>query len=97
MAVTIVESAGVGGNVQVIDVSPVTEAGVELPTITYSSDVIVERVGTNHISAAGSLYLPFTVVYSTGNGNAHLVVNVSVTFTDDLGNQLSSAAQVDVN
>jgi hypothetical protein len=96
MTLALQESAGVSGNVDFINVKPVTEAGIELSTLGYGADVIVERSGTNHVSAGGTFSFPLTILYSTGTSSAGLTVTISLQFTDDLGNQIAATVEVQV-
>ena len=96
MTLALQESAGVSGNVDFINVKPVTEAGIELPTLGYGADVIVERSSTNHVNAFGSFSFPLTILYSTGTSSASLAVTISLQFTDDLGNQMAASVDVQV-
>jgi hypothetical protein len=96
VVLTILESAGVAGNVDFIDVTPVTVDGVALPTLGYGADVVTARSGTNHVAAFGSLTFGLTILYSTGSANPNLTLTIVVQFTDDLGNQITETVQVDV-
>jgi hypothetical protein len=96
MTLAVQELAGVGGNINSITVTPSTGGGA-LPPLTYGSDVVIQRAGTNHLGARGTLSFPMTLVYSTGSGGAaNLVVNIVVQFTDDRNNQLTATGQVSV-
>jgi hypothetical protein len=96
MTVTVQESARISGNVDFINVSPVTADGTELPPLGYGPDVIVQRSFTNHVNPSGIFSFPLAFFYSTGVDNAQLVVNISLQFTDDRGNRLNGTAQVNV-
>ena len=92
--VSIQETAGLGGNVNTITVTNFN------PQIVYTSDVIAQRSGTNHIMARGILNVPVTVIYGlVGNVNAtrSIVMSFLVSFTDDRGNQESTVAQWTTN
>jgi hypothetical protein len=96
MTIAVQESAGVGGNINSITVTPSTGGGA-LPPLTYGSDVVTQRSGTNHIGARGTLSFPMSMVYNTGSGGgANLVINIVVQFTDDRNNQLTVTGQVNV-
>ena len=97
MTVNVQESARISGNVDFINVAPVADDGTALPVLGYGPDVIVQRAGSNHVDASGILSFPVSFLYSTGTSGAHLVVTVSIQFTDDKGNRLSSTLQVSVN
>jgi hypothetical protein len=96
MTVTVQESARIGGNVDFINVSPVTTDGTALPPLGYGADVLMQRSFTNHVNPSGILSFPLAFFYSTGTDNAQLVVNISLQFTDDKSNQLTGTAQVTV-
>lgn len=96
MSVSVQESARIGGNVDFINVVPVTANGTELPLLGYGSDVLIERSGTNHVGPAGIFTFFFAFFYATGGNNAGLTVNISLQFTDDQGNRLTGTAQVNV-
>lgn len=70
--------------------------GIELSTLGYGADVIVERSGTNHVSPGGTFSFPLTILYSTGTSSARLTVTISLQFTDDLGNQIAATVEVQV-
>jgi hypothetical protein len=96
MTAVITESARVSGNVDFINVAPVTDDGTELPVLGYGADEIALRAGTNHVDPAGTLSFPVSVLYSTGTSGAHLVVTMSMQFTDDKGHLLTGTATVNV-
>lgn len=97
MSVSVQESARISGNVDFINVVPVTADGAELPMLRYSSDVLIERSRTNHVGPAGIFTFFFAFFYATGGNNAALTVNISLQFTDDKGNVLTGTAQANVN
>ena len=97
MNVSVQESARIGGNVDFINVVPVTADGTELSTLGYGSDVLIQRSGTNHVDPAGIFTFFFAFFYATGGNNAALTVNISLQFTDDKGNRLTGTAQVAVH
>ena len=96
MTVTVQESARISGNVDFINVSPVTADGTELPPLGYGADVLIQRSFTNHVNPSGIFSFPLAFFYSTGTNSAQLVVNISLQFTDDRGNRLTGTAQVNV-
>lgn len=97
MSVWVQESARLGGNVDFINVTPVTADGTELPTLGYGSDVLIQRSTTNHVDPSGAFTFYFAFFYATGGNNPGLVVNISLQFTDDKGHVLTGTAQVNVN
>lgn len=96
MTVTVQESARISGNLDFINVAPVADDGTELPVLGYGADVITQRSGSNHVGPSGILSFPLSFLYSTGTSGAHLVLTVSIQFTDDKGNRLTSSLQVNV-
>ena len=96
MSVSVQESARIGGNVDFINVTPVTSDGTELPMLGYGSDVLVQRLTTNHVNPSGVLTFYFAFFYATGANTPVLVVNISLQFTDDKGNVLTGTASVNV-
>jgi hypothetical protein len=91
---TIQETSGIGGNVNSITVTSFT------PQLLFGSDVIVQRSGTNHVTARGVLIFPLDVFHGpvdTPNAPRQTVMPFVVDFTDDRGNHLTSAGQWSVN
>jgi hypothetical protein len=97
MTVTVQESARISGNVDFINVAPVTNDGIVLPVLGYGPDVIIQRSGSNHVAPSGILSFPLGFLYATGTSSAQLNLTVSIQFTDDKGNTLASSVQVKVN
>jgi hypothetical protein len=91
MTLTIQETAGVSGNINQITFTPVSGGGPQSP-LTYGPDVVIQRSGTNHIGPRGTLSFPEGILDST----VPLVVNITVAFGDDKGNQITGTAQVSV-
>ena len=91
---TIQETAGIGGNVNSIT------AMHPNATIVFSVADIVQRSGTNHVAARGTLIVPlstFTAPLDNPNATRQAVVPYVVQFTDDRGNQLTGTVQWTVN
>jgi hypothetical protein len=91
---TIQETAGVGGNVDSITVTNIT------PQLVFSSDVIAQRSGTNHVAARGTLLFPLNLFHGpvdTPNAPRQSVIPLGIQFTDDRGNHLTASAQWSVN
>ncbi len=85
-ALTIQETAGVAGNVD----------SIASGTLVYTAADVVQRSGTNHVAARGSLTFPLNFVYgSAANANATraMVFPLVVSFTDDNGNHLTAVTQ----
>jgi len=96
MSVSVQESARIGGNVDFINVTPVTSDGTELPVLRYGSDVLIQRSTTNHVNPSGIFTLYLAFFYATGGDNPVLAVNINLQFTDDKGNVLTGTASVNV-
>ena len=62
-------------------------------TVNYSADYIVQRVGTNHVGARGTLLVPIGYVFQTGDGGSQILLGVTVHFTDDRANPLIGTVQ----
>lgn len=82
------ESAGLGGNVNYIDVSFVNNFGFETKgALNYGADEIIRRAGTNHLNARGELRVPMSMLYrADGFGGRTILLKNAVNFTDDRGN-----------
>ena len=96
MSVSVQESAHIGGNVDFINIKPVTSDGTELPMLGYGSDVLVQRSTTNHVTPSGIFTFYLAFFYATGADNPVLAVNISLQFTDDKGTVLTGTASVNV-
>ncbi|MCQ7029866.1 hypothetical protein MRO55_25510, partial [Escherichia coli] len=82
------ETAGLGGNVNYVDVSFVNSFGFETRSaLNYSANEVIRRAGTNHIDARGELRIPLAMVYSAdGFGQRTITLKNAISFTDDRGN-----------
>jgi len=96
MSLSVQESARLAGDVDFINVMPVTADGIELPMLAYGSDVLVQRSTTNHVNPSGIFTFYFAFFYATGGNNPALTVNISLQFTDEKGNRLTGTASVTV-
>jgi hypothetical protein len=95
--VTVRETAGLGGNVNFINVilqNPAT--GGETQALNYGSGEISSRAGTNHIDARGSLTVPIAIRYVLPGGARRAVIIAEIRFTDDRRNTLNVTAQANV-
>jgi hypothetical protein len=92
------ETAGLGGNVNYVNVGFVNNFGFETPSaLNYGADVIVRRAGSNHLNARGELQIPLSMVYrADGFGGRSITLTNAISFTDDRGHQmmLGGTAQV---
>jgi hypothetical protein len=92
------ESAGLGGNVNHVDVGFVNSFGFETKgALNYGADEIVRRAGTNHIVARGELRIPLSMLYrADGFGGRTILLKNAVDFTDDRGNHVVLGASANV-
>ena len=82
------ETAGLGGNVNYVNVGFVNSFGFETPSaLNYGADTIIRRAGTNHLTPLGELRIPLSMIYSAdGFGQRTITLKNAVSFTDDRGN-----------
>jgi hypothetical protein len=87
---TIQETAGIGGTVDSITVTAFN------PQSVVTAANIVQRSGTNHVPALGTLIIPLTFNYGlvdNADARRQIVLPYLVRFTDDRGNHLTGVAQ----
>jgi hypothetical protein len=98
-AITIREAAGLGGNVNFINVTlrDVT-TGIAGNTLNYGADEVARRAGgTNHINALGSLTVRNVgVVYTLPFNGREATMTITVSFGDDKGNTINNVITVRV-
>jgi len=93
---TIQETGGVGGNVDFVNVTG-QHGGRTFGTINFGSDLIVQRVGTNHVSARGTLSFAFSIDFDNQDGSTHdRLETANIQLTDDRGNRITSTIQFNV-
>jgi hypothetical protein len=83
---TIQETAGVAGNVD----------SIVSGSINLTSADIAQRSGTSRVLAGGSLAFPLNFVFGgvdNPSASRSTVFPITVTFTDDAGNHLTSVMQ----
>jgi hypothetical protein len=92
------ETAGLGGNVNYVNVGFVNSFGFETPSaLNYSADTIIRRAGTNHLDARGELRIPLSMSYrADGFGQRTITLKIAVSFTDDRGNATMLGATASV-
>jgi len=92
------ETAGLGGNVNFVDVSFVNTFGFEVPNaLNYGASEIIQRAGTNHVAARGQLQIPLSMTYrADGFGGRTITLKNAVSFTDDRGNAMPLGATATV-
>jgi hypothetical protein len=96
--VVIRETAGLAGNVDFINESlRDTLFGFEIaPPLNIGAMEIIQRAGTNHISAGGSLSVPLGIDYRIGGGGRQAILDIAVRFTDARGNVITGTARVNI-
>lgn len=97
--VVIRESAGLGGNVDFINVGLRNLAGFESPSVSnWGADRIITRAGTNHFAAGGTLRIPLSTTYTSGNVGGSRTIDLIVTaqIHDDRGNLITATSEVRV-
>jgi hypothetical protein len=82
------ETAGLGGNVNYVNVGFVNSFGFETPSaLNYGADTIIRRAGTNHLEPRGELRIPLGMAYfADGFGQRTITLKNAISFTDDRGN-----------
>jgi hypothetical protein len=92
------ETAGLGGNVNYVNVGFVNSFGFETPSaLNYGADTIIRRAGSNHLYPNGELRIPLGMVYSAdGFGQRTITLKNAVSFTDDRGNATMLGATASV-
>jgi hypothetical protein len=92
------ETAGLGGNVNYVDVSFVNNFGFETKgALNYGADEIIRRAGTNHLAARGELRIPLSMIYrADGYGGRTILLKNAVNFTDDHGHNSTFGASANV-
>jgi len=96
-SLAIVESAGMGGNVNFINVTlRDTTTGGE-GTHNFSANAIIASAGTNHIAARGTLNIPnLGVFYTLPLGGRQATMTIVVQLGDDAGHTTNQTATVQI-
>jgi len=95
MTVDVQNSTAGGATVNSMTITA-TADGTPFAPLTLSSDDIRQSAGTTHVDGHATISIPLTIVYNTPTGSANLGVSVSLQITDDRGNQVTAAGQVNV-
>jgi hypothetical protein len=92
------ETAGLGGNVNKVDVGFVNSFGFETKSaLNYGATEIKRRAGTNHLAARGELHIPLAMIYrADGFGGRTIRLKNAIDFTDDRGNRQVLGASANV-
>lgn len=94
--VVITESAGLGGNVDFINVTLTNSSGASTSAINFGAGDIISRAGSNRVESRSQGQFPLGVVYRFTTGQSSGSLSVSIQVTDDRGNQsrLSASANL---
>jgi hypothetical protein len=98
-ATTIRETAGLGGNVNFINVTARNSLGVEIfrAPINFDVNFVIRSAGTNHVNGGGSITLrEMGMCYRLATGLRAVRVLQIVNFTDDRGNTMNIQSEFDV-
>lgn len=95
MTIVVRETAGLGGNIDSIDLFSARNGAV-YSTLNLNPSQIAQFAGTNHVAASGSLSVPLSLLYSTPDGGKERTTAVFVRFTDDKGNAFTQSVTVNV-
>ena len=92
------ETAGLGANVNFVDVSFVNSFGFETPgALNIGASQITQLAGTNHIPARGQLLIPLGITYrADGFGGRSITLKNAISITDDRGNNMNLGATATV-
>ena len=92
------ETAGLGGNVNFVNVGFVNSFGFEAPgVLNYGASEVVDHAGTNHLAARGQLQIPLSMIYrADGFGGRTITLKNTVDFTDDRGHNMKLGATATV-
>lgn len=95
---TVRETAGLGGNVNFINVTAQNALGFALfGPINFDANYVIRRAGTNHVSGGGQITLSdMGMCYFLNTGLSSLHVVQVVNFTDDRGNVMNIQTEFDV-
>lgn len=95
-SLTVREAAGLGGNVNVVNVTLRNATnGLELNTINFSATDIFNRAGTNHIAALATLNINgLGELYTLGGGGRQATMTVQI--GDDAGHIVNQVLTVPI-
>lgn len=85
--VTIVESAGLGGNVDFVNVTLTSTAGSSTSAVNFGAGDVIGRAGSNRVEARSRLQVPVGVVYTFSTRRSSGNITVEIQVTDDRGNR----------
>ena len=94
-ALTVSESAGVGGDVTTIEIELRDAGGTLLGTPSYDAVAVAQLAGTTRVAALGSLTIPSLGVHFPPAGRP-ASLRLTVRVRDDRGNQVSASVTVAV-
>jgi len=95
--VRVEESAGLGGNVDLVNVTlRNATTGIEINTVNYGSAEISQRAGSNHVASRGSISFGLGEQYFLALGGRQATMTLTLQFTDDRGNKINKIVTVQV-
>lgn len=94
-SVIVAESAGLGGNVDFINVV-LRDAltGAQTSPVNFGAGDIIGLAGTNRVEASGRIEVPLGIVFNFSSGSSAGTALVDVQVTDDRGNRQRLSANV---
>jgi hypothetical protein len=96
--ITVAETAGIGGRLEVLEIVVRDIAsGQEQTRLALDRAWIVGQAGTDRVEAFGSIaFRPVVTNYPIPYGRPNLAIQMSVRFVDDRGNVISPSVRIDV-
>ncbi len=96
---TVRETAGLGGNVNFINVTAKNAAGFELfkAPLNFDANYVIKAAGTNHVNGGGQIVVKemgMCYALSTGLRSVHVVQVVN--FTDDRGHLMNIQTEFEI-
>jgi len=96
---TVRETAGLGGNVNFINVTGKNALGFELfdAPINFDANYVIRKAGTNHINGGGQITLSdMGMCYALATGLRAVHIVQVVNFTDDRGHLMNVQTEFDI-
>lgn len=84
--VNITESAGLGGNVDFINVTLTSNTGASTSAVNFGASDVISRAGSNRVEARSRLQVPVGVVYTFSTRRSNGSISIEIQVTDDRGN-----------
>jgi len=98
-AVVIRETAGVGGAVNLVNVTLRDADSGARPLrgnqVILDASLVAARAGSNRVAAEGSLTVPESVEFTLSAGGTKIVISAAVQLTDDNGHVVTGTAEAE--